>query len=80
MDMIAQAIDAQTVTLTGEIAIVLLISRLMFRLLNKEAKTILAIVAIVLLLQFVFNISPRQLWLEISHLPEEIVHLFQQIV
>jgi hypothetical protein len=80
MGSFSSAIDAQWVSLIGAIAIVALASRLILRLLNKESKTVLAIVAIVLLLQFAFGISPRQLWLEINHLPQEFSRLIQQIV
>jgi len=71
-------IDTQWLGIVGAIAIAALTLRLLLKLFNQEAKTILALVAIVLLWQFVFGISPRDLWFEISHLPQAIARLAQQ--
>lgn len=75
MDALLESIDPQTVLVIGAIAVALLLVRLLFRVLNAGLGTILTIVAIVLLLQYVFGISPRQLWFEISHLPQDLVRL-----
>jgi len=78
MNLFSGSIDTQLIGIVGAIAIAALALRLLFKLFNQEAKTILALVAIVLLWQFVFGISPQDLWFEISHLPQAIARLTQQ--
>jgi uncharacterized transporter YbjL len=63
-------VDTQIVLLVGAIAVFFLLSRLFFRIFSSAAGTILTIVIIVLLLQYAFDISPKELWYEISHLPQ----------
>lgn len=75
MDNLFESIDSQTVLLIAAIAVALLLLRLLFRILNVGLGMILTIVAIVLVLQFVFGISPRQLWFEVSHLPQDLARL-----
>ncbi|NJP12386.1 MAG: hypothetical protein HC866_25390 [Leptolyngbyaceae cyanobacterium RU_5_1] len=69
MDSVFSAVDSQVVLLVAAIAVAILCIRLLFRILNVGLGMILAIVAIVLVLQYSFGISPKQLWFEISHLP-----------
>ncbi|GAB4242745.1 MAG: hypothetical protein Kow00121_68390 [Elainellaceae cyanobacterium] len=71
MDSLLGAIDSQAVLVVAAIAVVLLSLRLLLRVLNVGLGSILAILAIVLILQYAFDISPRELWLEISHLPQD---------
>jgi len=78
MNLFSGSTDTQLIGIVGAIAIAALALRLLFKLFNQEAKTILALVAIVLLWQFVFGISPQDLWFEISHLPQAIARLTQQ--
>jgi len=78
MNLFSGSTDTQLIGIVGAIAIAALALRLLFKLFNQEAKTILALVAIVLLWQFVFSISPQDLWFEISHLPQAIARLTQQ--
>jgi len=78
MNLFSGSIDTQLIGIVGAITIAALALRLLFKLFNQEAKTILALVAIVLLWQFVFGISPQDLWFEISHLPQAIARLTQQ--
>jgi hypothetical protein len=75
MDALPQAIDSQTVLVIAAIAVSLLALRLVFRVLNVGLGLILAIVAIVLILQYGFEISPRELWFEIGQLPQELMRL-----
>ncbi|OKH30768.1 hypothetical protein NIES2119_30225 [[Phormidium ambiguum] IAM M-71] len=70
MDSLFESIDPQVVLLIGAIAVSILLVRLFLRVLNVGLGTILTIVAIVLVLQYVFGISPKQLWFEITHLPQ----------
>jgi hypothetical protein len=53
--------------------------RLLFRVLNVGLGTILTIVAIVLILQYGFGISPRELWFEIGQLPQEIMRFAKNL-
>jgi uncharacterized transporter YbjL len=75
MDSLLGSIDSQIVLLVAAIAVALLFLRLVFKVLNAGLGIILAIVAIVLVLQYGFGISPKQLWFEISHLPQDLVRL-----
>lgn len=77
MDSLLDSIDSQTVLLIAAIAVAFLLFRLLFRILNAGLGIILTIVAIVLVLQYLFGISPRQLWFEISHLPQALARLMQ---
>lgn len=77
MDSLLDAIDSQVVLLIAAIAVAFLLIRLLFRILNVGLGIILTIVAIVLVLQYLFGISPRQLWFEIGHLPQALARLFQ---
>lgn len=75
MESLSSMIDSQLVLLVAAIAVAMLIFRLFFRILNVGLGSILTIAAIVLLLQFVFGISPKELWYEISHLPQDLIQL-----
>lgn len=79
MDSLLESIDSQTILVIGAIVVTLLLVRLLFRVLNAGLGTILTLAAIVLLLQYVFGISPRQLWFEISHLPQDLVQLAKSL-
>lgn len=75
MDSVLSSIDPQVVLLIAAIVIGLLLIQLLFRVLNVGLGTILTIAAIVLIMQYIFGISPKQLWFEISHLPQDLVRL-----
>ncbi|MBF2026265.1 MAG: hypothetical protein IGS48_05795 [Oscillatoriales cyanobacterium C42_A2020_001] len=75
MDSLLGAVDSQLVLFIAAIAVTVLLFRLVFRFLNVGLGSILTIVAIFLILQYVFGISPRELWFEISHLPQMFARL-----
>ncbi|MDX2097106.1 MAG: hypothetical protein SFW36_04965 [Leptolyngbyaceae cyanobacterium bins.59] len=75
MSALINSIDPQTVLVVAAITVVFLGLRVLFKLLALESGTIVAIVAIILLLKYGFHISPQQLWFEIGHLPQEISRL-----
>uniref|UniRef100_A0A832H005 Uncharacterized protein n=1 Tax=Oscillatoriales cyanobacterium SpSt-402 TaxID=2282168 RepID=A0A832H005_9CYAN len=79
MESVLGALDSQVVLLIAAIAVAVLLLRLFFRVLSVGLGMILTIVAIVLVLQYVFGISPRELWFEISHLPQYLVRLAKSI-
>lgn len=68
-------LDPHWVLIVGAIVVALLLLRLLLRVLNAGLGTILALVGVVLMLQYGFGISPKQLWLEIGQLPQELVQL-----
>jgi hypothetical protein len=70
MNSFIEAIDPQTVLVVAAIAIALLLRTLLIRILKAGAGLILTILAIVLVLQYLFGISPEQLWSEIANLPQ----------
>ncbi len=78
MNSYSGLMDSQLILLVGAIAVTVLVSKLVFQLFSKESKTLLALLVIVLVMQFVFGISPKQIWFEISHLPQAIARLAQQ--
>lgn len=79
MDSLIGAVDSQTVVLIAAIAVSFLLLKLLFRVLNVGLGLILAIVAIVLVLQYGFDISPKQLWFEIAHLPQDLIRLVKNL-
>lgn len=79
MDGLLTNIDSQTVLIIGAIAVAFLLLRLVFRILSGGAGIILTIVAIVLGLQYLFGISPNQLWHEIAHLPQDLIRIVQNV-
>lgn len=79
MDSLTGLIDSQLVLIGAAIAVALLSITLLFRVLKAGSGLILTILAIVLVLQYGFGISPGQLWGEISHLPQDIVRLVRSV-
>lgn len=72
------SIDPQWLGILGAIAIAVLALRLIFKLFQQESKTVLALIVIFLIYQFVLGVSPRELWFEIRHLPQAIARVMQQ--
>jgi hypothetical protein len=75
MNGLFESINSQTVLLLGSIAVSFLLLRLFLRIFNVGLGLILTIVAIALLLQYGFDISPRELWFEVGHLPQNLLRL-----
>ncbi len=75
MDSLIGSLDSQTVLVVAAIAVSLLLVTLLFRILKAGLGLILTILAIVLVLQSVFGISPGQLWGEIGNLPQDAIQL-----
>ena len=71
--------DTQLVLLVAAVAVVVLGFRLVFQVVKVGAGSILGLVAIVLGLQYLFGISPKQLWFEIGHLPQMAMRFFQSL-
>ena len=70
MDAILDSIDSRTVVLVAAIAVVVLAIRLLSGALKSDLGMLLTIGAIFLVLQYGFEISPRDLLYEIGHLPQ----------
>ena len=79
MDSLIGSVDSQTVLVVAAIAVSLLLVTLVFRILKAGLGLILAILAIVLVLQSVFGISPGQLWSEIGNLPQDAIQLVKSL-
>lgn len=75
MDSLIGSVDSQTVLVVAAIAVSLLLITLLYRILRAGLGLILTILAIVLVLQSVFGISPGQLWGEIGNLPQDAIQL-----
>lgn len=79
MDSLIGSVDSQTVLVIAAIALTFLLLKLIFRILKAGSGLILTILAIVLVVQLVFGISPGQLWAEIAHLPQAAMQLVQSL-
>ena len=79
MDSLIGSLDSQTVLVVAAIAVSLLLVTLLYRILKAGLGLILTILAIVLVLQSVFCISPGQLWGEIGNLPQDAIQLVKSI-
>ena len=79
MDSLIGSVDSQTVLVVAALAVSLLLVTLLFRILKAGLGLILAILAIVLVLQSVFGLSPGQLWGEIGNLPQDAIQLVKSI-
>ncbi len=75
MDSLFDVLDSQTVVTIAAIALSVLLFKLLLRVLNVGSGLILTAIAIVLVLHFGFDISPRQVWYEISHLFQNTIRL-----
>ncbi|MBD2157873.1 hypothetical protein [Leptolyngbya sp. FACHB-16] len=75
MDSLISSVDSQSVLIIAAIAVALLLGALVVRIVKASLGLILPILAIVLIMQYGFGISPAQLWREIGNLPQDIVQL-----
>jgi hypothetical protein len=72
-------LDLQTVLGLATIVGLVVIVRAVLRIFNVGLGLIISIVAIVLILQYGFDLSPREVWYEFSYLPQHLVQLLQHI-
>jgi hypothetical protein len=79
MSSVLSGVDPQVVLLIAALVVVVLAFRLLFQILKVGAGSILGIIAIVLGLQYVFGIAPKQLWFEVSHLPQVAMRFVQSL-
>jgi len=66
------SIDPQIVVIVGAIAVTILSLRLLFQILRAGFGTMVTILAVVLILNYAFGISPQKLWFEMGHLPQDL--------
>ncbi|WOD40563.1 hypothetical protein [Nodosilinea sp. E11] len=76
MDSLFNTVDSQLVLLVAAIAVVVLASQLFFRILSVGLVPLAGMVVIVAALQYLFGIPPKQLWFEVSHLPQMAMKFF----
>ncbi|MBD2233194.1 hypothetical protein [Phormidium tenue] len=79
MDAVFSSVDPQLVLLIAAIAVVVLAAQLFFRILSVGLVPLIGLVAIVVALQYLFGISPKQLWLEVSNLPQMAMEFFNSL-
>ena len=79
MDSLIGSVDSQAVLVVAAIAVSLLLVTLLVRILKAGLGLILTILALVLVLQYVFGISPGQLWGEIGNLPQDAIQLVKSL-
>ncbi|WP_088888966.1 hypothetical protein [Leptolyngbya ohadii] len=79
MDSLLDLLDSQTVVAIGAIVVSLLLLRLLLQVVQVGFGSIVSILIVGLVLYFVFGVSPRQLWYEISHLSQDLVRWAQSL-
>ena len=79
MDSLIGSLDSQTVLVVAAITVSLLLATLLIRILKASFGLILTILALVVVLQYVFGISPAQLWREIGNLPQDTMQLVKSL-
>ncbi|PZV08091.1 MAG: hypothetical protein DCF32_05715 [Leptolyngbya sp.] len=79
MDAVFGAVGSQLVLLIAAIAVVVLAFQLFFRILSVGLVPLIGLVAIFAALQYLFGISPKQLWFEVSHLPQMAMKFFNSL-
>ncbi|PSN14237.1 hypothetical protein C7293_12475 [filamentous cyanobacterium CCT1] len=79
MDAVFGSVDSQLVLLVAAIAVVVLVSQLFFRILSVGLVPLIGLVVIFVALQYLFGITPKQLWFEISHLPQMAMKFFNSL-
>jgi hypothetical protein len=79
MDSLIGSVDSQIVLVVAAIAVSLLLVTLLVRILKAGLGLILTIFALVLVLHYVFGISPGQLWGEIRNFPQDAIQLVKSL-
>lgn len=80
MEFLSDSVDTRTVALVGAIAIIFLLSRLLFKSLSSGViTTVLTVIAIFLILQYVFGVSPKEMWHEVARLPRTLSYSLTQL-
>ena len=79
MDALFNSVDSQLVLLIAAIAVVVLASKLFFRILTVGIGPRIGLLIIFVALQYLFGISPKQVWFEVSHLPQMAIKFFNSL-
>lgn len=79
MDSLLNSVDPQLVLLIAAIAVVVLVSQLFFRILSVGLVPLIGLAVIFVGLQYLFGISPKQVWFEVSHLPQMAMKFFNSL-
>ncbi|PSR15859.1 hypothetical protein C8255_20865 [filamentous cyanobacterium CCP3] len=79
MDSLLNLADPQLVLLVAAIAVVVLLSQLFFRILSVGLVPLIGLGVIFAGLQYLFGITPKQLWFEVSHLPQMAMKFFNSL-
>jgi hypothetical protein len=72
-------LDLQTVLGLATIVGLVVIVRSVLRIFNVGWGLFIAVIAVAIVLQYGFDLSPRELWYEFSHLPQHLMRLVQHI-
>ena len=76
---VVNSVDSQLVLLIAAIAVVVLASKLFFRILTVGIGPMIGLLIIFVALQYLFGISPKQVWFEVSHLPQMAIKFFNSL-
>jgi hypothetical protein len=72
-------LDLQTVLGLATIVGLVVIVRSFLRIFNVGLGLFIAVIAVAIVLQYGFDLSPRELWYKFSYLPQHLVRLVQHI-
>ncbi|WP_373542290.1 hypothetical protein [Chamaesiphon sp.] len=72
-------LDLRTVLGLATIVGLVMLVRSVLKIFNSGLGLIISVIAIVLILQYGFDLSPRELWYEFSHLPQYLVRLAKNV-
>lgn len=72
--------DSQVILGLGAIVMAFLLLRLFLKMFRVEFGSIAGILFVVLVLYFLFGVSPKQLWYEVSHLLQDMVRWIQSLI
>ena len=79
MDALFNSVDSHLILLIAAIAVVVLASKLFFRILTVGIGPMIGLLIIFVALQYLFGISPKQVWFEVSHLPQMAIKFFNSL-
>lgn len=79
MNSLADLINPQVVLIIGAIAVSSLLLRLLFQILQAGFGSMISLLIIVLVLYYGFDVSPRHLWFEIIHLPQDLAQWIRSL-
>ncbi|WP_310415396.1 hypothetical protein [Chamaesiphon sp. OTE_8_metabat_110] len=73
-------LDLQTILGVATIVGLVVIVRSVLRIFNVSLGLVVSVIAIAIVLQYGFDLSPKDLWYEVSYLPQKLVRVVNHII